>query len=110
MQPSSKSQMDLGTVKKNLGSKPSRCRFKTHEKFVKDVRLVFQNAMIYNEGDKNLPGSVYDAAKRLSDVFEAAYAKSKVEVFDKVPKTSTTPSSSPPPVAAPDAGTDSAST
>ena len=60
-----KKPMDLGKVIKNLGSKPSRCRFKSYEKFVKDVRLVFQNALFYNRGDADKKGSVYDAAQFL---------------------------------------------
>jgi hypothetical protein len=78
-----KKPMDLGTVKKNLGSKPSRCRFKSHEKFAKDVRLVFQNALLYNKDDEHVKGSVYDAAQHLLRVFETAYAKSQESVFKK---------------------------
>jgi hypothetical protein len=76
-----KKAMDLGTVKKNFGSKPSRCRFKSQEKFAKDVRLVFQNALLYNKDDEHVKGSVYDAAQHLLRVFEMAYAKSKETVF-----------------------------
>lgn len=70
-----KKPMDLGTVKKHLGSKPSRCRFKSHEKFARDVRLVFNNAMVYNKDDQHVKGSVFDAAQHLLRVFETAYAK-----------------------------------
>ncbi|TMW61098.1 hypothetical protein Poli38472_013561 [Pythium oligandrum] len=76
-----KKPMDLGTVKKNLGSKPSRCRFKSHERFAKDVRLVFQNALLYNKDDEHVKGSVYDAAQHLLRVFDTAYSKSKETVF-----------------------------
>lgn len=76
-----KKPMDLGTVKKNLGSKPSRCRFKSHEKFARDVRLVFHNAMLYNKADQNVKGSVFDAAQHLLRVFETAYAKAIETVF-----------------------------
>ncbi|CCI41000.1 unnamed protein product [Albugo candida] len=68
-----KKPMDLNTVKKNLGSKPSRCRFKSHEKFAKDVRLVFQNSILSSEPNT----SVYNAAQHLLRVFETAYAKAK---------------------------------
>nr|CCA21725.1 bromodomain containing 2 putative [Albugo laibachii Nc14]CCA21850.1 bromodomain containing 2 putative [Albugo laibachii Nc14] len=68
-----KKPMDLNTVKKNLGSKPSRCRFKSHEKFAKDVRLVFRNAIVSSEPNR----SVYNAAQHLLRVFETAYAKAK---------------------------------
>ncbi|CAH0476192.1 unnamed protein product [Peronospora belbahrii] len=71
-----KKPMDLGTIKKHLGSKPSRCRFKSHEKFAKDVCLVFHNALVYNKDDQDVEGSVYAAAQHLLRVFETAYAKS----------------------------------
>uniref|UniRef100_A0AAV1TTB2 Bromo domain-containing protein n=1 Tax=Peronospora matthiolae TaxID=2874970 RepID=A0AAV1TTB2_9STRA len=70
-----KKPMDLGTITKNLGSKPSRCRFKSHEKFARDVRLVFHNALVYNKDDQDVKGSVYAAAQHLLRVFETAYAK-----------------------------------
>ncbi|POM61762.1 Histone acetyltransferase [Phytophthora palmivora] len=76
-----KKPMDLGTVKKNLGSKPSRCRFKSHEKFARDVRLVFHNALVYNKDDQDVKGSVYAAAQHLLRVFETAYAKAIDSVF-----------------------------
>ncbi|CAI5719878.1 unnamed protein product [Hyaloperonospora brassicae] len=70
-----KRPMDLGTIKKNLGAKPSRCRFKSHEKFARDVRLVFHNALVYNKDDQDVKGSVYAAAQHLLRVFETAYTK-----------------------------------
>ncbi|OWZ24657.1 hypothetical protein PHMEG_000267 [Phytophthora megakarya] len=76
-----KKPMDLGTIKKNLGSKPSRCRFKSHEKFARDVRLVFHNALVYNKDDQDVKGSVYAAAQHLLRVFETAYAKAIDSVF-----------------------------
>ncbi|KAK1942428.1 SWR1 complex bromodomain subunit bdf1 [Phytophthora citrophthora] len=76
-----KRPMDLGTIKKNLGVKPSRCRFKSHEKFARDVRLVFQNALVYNKDDQDVKGSVYAAAQHLLRVFETAYAKAIDNVF-----------------------------
>ncbi|KAG6960109.1 hypothetical protein JG688_00009759 [Phytophthora aleatoria] len=76
-----KKPMDLGTIKKNLGVKPSRCRFKSHEKFARDVRLVFQNALVYNKDDQDVKGSVYAAAQHLLRVFETAYAKAIDNVF-----------------------------
>ncbi|CAI5745995.1 unnamed protein product [Peronospora destructor] len=76
-----KRPMDLGTITKNLGSKPSRCRFKSHEKFARDVRMVFNNALVYNKDDRDVKGSVYAAAQHLLRVFETAYAKSIDNVF-----------------------------
>jgi hypothetical protein len=76
-----KRPMDLGTIKKNLGSKPSRCRFKSHDKFARDVRLVFHNALVYNKADQDVKGSVYAAAQHLLRVFETAYAKAIDSVF-----------------------------
>ncbi|KAG6602983.1 Transcription initiation factor TFIID [Phytophthora cinnamomi] len=76
-----KRPMDLGTIKKNLGLKPSRCRFKSHEKFARDVRLVFHNALAYNKQDQDVKGSVYAAAQHLLRVFETAYAKAIDSVF-----------------------------
>lgn len=76
-----KKPMDLTTIKKNLGIKPSRCRFKSHEKFARDVRLVFNNALTYNKDDQDLKGSVYAAAQHLLRVFETAYAKAIDNVF-----------------------------
>lgn len=82
-----KKPMDLGTVKKNLGLKPTRCRFKTHERFAKDVRLVFQNALLYNKDDASIKGSVYDAARYLLELFEKEYQIATENVFSKVPGT-----------------------
>ncbi|DBA02228.1 TPA: hypothetical protein N0F65_007638 [Lagenidium giganteum] len=95
-----KKPMDLGTVKKNLGSKPSRCRFKSHEKFAKDVRLVFNNALVYNKDDANVAGSVFDAAKHLLRVFETAYAKAKETTFKDEDDQQGSNDDHPPPAAA----------
>ncbi|GMF65175.1 unnamed protein product [Phytophthora lilii] len=76
-----KRPMDLGTIKKNLGAKPSRCRFRSHDKFARDVRLVFHNALLYNKMDQDVKGSVYAAAQHLLRVFETAYAKAIDSVF-----------------------------
>ncbi|TYZ58697.1 hypothetical protein PybrP1_007837 [[Pythium] brassicae (nom. inval.)] len=76
-----KKPMDLGTVKRHLGAKPSRCRFRSHDKFARDVRLVFHNAMLYNKDDRHVKGSVFDAAQHLLRVFETAYAKAIDTVF-----------------------------
>ncbi|RHY30909.1 hypothetical protein DYB32_003929 [Aphanomyces invadans] len=56
-----KKTMGLDVVHKLLGSKPSRCRFKTCERFSKDVRLVFQNIMLYQCYLKDNSPSLYDA-------------------------------------------------
>ncbi|RHZ06907.1 hypothetical protein DYB31_009356, partial [Aphanomyces astaci] len=52
--------MGLDVVQKLLGSKPSRCRFKTCERFSKDVRLVFQNILLYQSYLKDHAPKVYD--------------------------------------------------
>ncbi|ETW04626.1 hypothetical protein, variant [Aphanomyces invadans] len=74
-----KKTMGLDVVHKLLGSKPSRCRFKTCERFSKDVRLVFQNIMLYQCYLKDNSPSLYDAtlfetAQRLLQGFEMMYA------------------------------------
>ncbi len=53
-----KKPMDLSTVRKNLGSRPKKCRIKSYLKYIKDLRLIFQNAMIYNKADEGTQGSV----------------------------------------------------
>jgi hypothetical protein len=57
----SKKSMGLLKVQQLLGSKQSRCRFKTCEKFAKDVRLVFQNVLSLHNYWKERQSSNYDA-------------------------------------------------
>ncbi|RHY79193.1 hypothetical protein DYB30_010389 [Aphanomyces astaci] len=71
--------MGLDVVQKLLGSKPSRCRFKTCERFSKDVRLVFQNILLYQSYLKDHAPKVYDptlfeTSQRLLQGFEMMYA------------------------------------
>lgn len=62
--------MDFGTIKKNLDTG----RYRHPEQFVEDVRLVFNNARMYNK-----PGSdVHVMAKTLQEKFEDRYAASIV--------------------------------
>jgi hypothetical protein len=65
-----KNPMDLGTIKKNLGSKPEKCKYKNLSKFAKNLRLVFQNAMLFNKAQKGIPGGVYAAAEILQQLTE----------------------------------------
>lgn len=64
-----KKPMDLGTVTTNLESG----QYSTVEKFQADVRLVWKNAMMYNQ-----PGSeIYTTAEKLSQAFEKKMSKIK---------------------------------
>jgi len=54
--------MDLGKIEQQL----ERCEYKCFELFEKDVRLVFENAILYN-GDNS---DVGDMAKSLLAVFD----------------------------------------
>lgn len=64
-----KKPMDLGTVTTKLESG----EYSTVEKFVADVRLVWRNAMVYNQ-----PGSqIYTTAEKLSQAFEKKMSKIK---------------------------------
>ena len=40
------------------------------------VRLVFENAKLYNSHEEGQPGTVYDAAVRLRDLFDTEFAVS----------------------------------
>jgi hypothetical protein len=65
-----KTPMDLGTIKKNLGSKVEKCKYKSLSKFAKHLRLVFQNAKLYNKAQKGMLGGVYAAAELLQNLSE----------------------------------------
>ncbi|CAK4104776.1 unnamed protein product [Aphanomyces euteiches] len=70
--------MGLDVVQKMLGSKPSRCRFKTVDKFSKDVRFVFQNILAWQAYVKQHQPSAYDellqqTAQRLLQGFDMMY-------------------------------------
>ena len=60
-----KNPMDLGTVKKNLDQN----KYQTKEEFAADVRLVFDNAQLYNAPDHD----VYLMAGKMRDEFELKY-------------------------------------
>ena len=53
-----KQAMDLGTIKKKLGSRCDKCRYKTPDEFASDIRLCLNNALLYNKVDKGVLGSV----------------------------------------------------
>jgi hypothetical protein len=57
--------MDLGTIKKRLEKKDST-GYRYVQEFCEDVRLVFRNAMLYNDSSSD----VYNMANTLSQRFE----------------------------------------
>ena len=57
--------MDLGTIKKRLATKDST-GYRYAREFCEDVRLVFRNAMLYNDSSSD----VYKMANTLSQKFE----------------------------------------
>ena len=64
--------MDLGTVKTKLGNNPKSCEYAAPKVFVKDVRLVFDNALLFNKNEASVAGGVYQAAQKLKTMFEVA--------------------------------------
>jgi hypothetical protein len=57
-----KQPMDLNSVKERIATG----KYKTHEEFARDVRLVWKNAQLYNGPDSEIGVQ----AKRMSDMFE----------------------------------------
>ena len=57
--------MDLGTIKKRLATNDST-GYRYAREFCEDVRLVFRNAMLYNDSSSD----VFNMAKTLSQKFE----------------------------------------
>lgn len=81
-----KHPMDLGTVKTQLETGI----YESDEEFADDVRLVWANALRYNQ-----PASdICVMAQELSNVFEAKYAKSKTGIEES--NTSLSPKKQPP--------------
>lgn len=68
-----KQPMDLGTIAKNLKSMPKKRHYKTLKDFSADVRLVFDNARVYNRTDS----AIYSAAEGLAQLFEQKYSNLK---------------------------------
>ena len=60
-----KSPMDLGTVKRNLEAG----KFKSNADFASDVRLVFANAMLYNDQSTEVHVDAYSLAKQFETEF-----------------------------------------
>lgn len=63
-----KEPMDLGTVQENLTGK----KYAQHEDFAKDVRLIFRNAMTYNESPDH---AVHQAAAALTKDFDEQWGR-----------------------------------
>ncbi|OQS01417.1 hypothetical protein ACHHYP_01063 [Achlya hypogyna] len=91
-----KKSMGLEKVQQLLGSKPSRCRFKTCEKFAKDVRVVFHNVLCLQNVWKDAQSSSYDAIlyhttqKMLQD-FERMYTERLAPHINRAPVSSPEP-------------------
>ena len=67
-----KQPMDLGTIKDRL----DRHKYKTPDTFAEHVRLVWANAMAYNQ-----PGSgIYQVADHFAKYFEKRYAKASMQL------------------------------
>eukprot|EP01121_Diplochlamys_sp_Union-15-3_P019662 TRINITY_DN7471_c0_g1_i1.p1 TRINITY_DN7471_c0_g1~~TRINITY_DN7471_c0_g1_i1.p1 ORF type:complete len:658 (-),score=111.30 TRINITY_DN7471_c0_g1_i1:52-2025(-) len=70
-----KNPMDLSTVKKKLSGR-KRNGYKKLEDFSADVRLIFQNAMLYNQVDSE----IWRTAERLKQHFESRYDELKTKL------------------------------
>ena len=63
--------MDLGTIQNRLNKETKQGGYSSQQRFADDMRLVFQNAITYND-----PGDlVFEAAKTMSVFFEDLWAK-----------------------------------
>ncbi|KAG6602786.1 Transcription initiation factor TFIID [Phytophthora cinnamomi] len=75
-----KTPMDLTTIVEKL----NEFEYKAHGEFIRDVRLTFENAMIYNRADKDREGwSVYSAAVHMLGVVEDLWGDVTLEVTEK---------------------------
>lgn len=75
-----KTPMDLTTIAEKL----NEFEYKAHGEFIRDVRLTFENAMIYNRADKDREGwSVYSAAVHMLSVVEDLWGDVTLEVTEK---------------------------
>lgn len=70
-----KHPMDLGTVKSRL----DRYQYKTPLEFAADIRLTFNNAMIYNPKGQDVHAMAELLLKNFDDMFKAAYKKYEAE-------------------------------
>ncbi|OQS00708.1 hypothetical protein THRCLA_05881 [Thraustotheca clavata] len=89
----SKKSMGLEKVQQLLGSKPSRCRFKTCEKFAKDVRVVFHNVLCWHNYWRDKQSSSYDAilyhtAQKMLQDFERMYKERLAQHISRAPMAS----------------------
>jgi Bromodomain len=72
--------MDLGTILKRMEAKDESRRYKNVSEICADVRLVFNNAMEYND-----PGShVHTMAEELSSEFEKMWYPLSLQVAKEV--------------------------
>lgn len=70
-----KNPMDLGTVK----SKLDRNEYKTPQDFAADVRLTFNNAMVYNPKGEQVHAMAELFLNNFEDMFKTAYQKYEAE-------------------------------
>jgi Bromodomain len=71
--------MDLGTVSKKLASRS----YKNINECAADVRLIWFNAMLYNQPNSH----IYKLAKNLSDVWEDSFSLVRPDDEDRAPTT-----------------------
>lgn len=72
--------MDLGTILNRMEAKEESSRYKNVSDACADVRLVFNNAMVYND-----PGShVHTMAQELSSEFEKFWYPLSLKVAEEV--------------------------
>ena len=75
-----KTPMDLSTIAEKL----NEFEYKTHGEFIRDLRLTFENAMVYNSADKDREGwSVYSAAVHMLAVVGDLWGDLTLEVTEK---------------------------
>lgn len=76
-----KNPMDLTTISEKLAT----FEYKTHGDFIRDVRLTFENAMVYNHADKDREGwNVYAAAVHMLAVVEDLLGDMTLEVNERI--------------------------
>jgi hypothetical protein len=75
-----KTPIDLSTIAEKL----TEFEYKVHGEFIRDVRLTFENAMVYNRADKDREGwNVYSAAVHMLGVVEDLWGDVTLEVMEK---------------------------
>lgn len=76
-----KTPMDLTTISEKLAS----FEYKLHGEFIRDVRLTFENALLYNRADKDREEwNVYSAAVLMLGVTEDLLGDLTLEVSEKI--------------------------